>query len=119
MRKTPVYNHRPIELKRLNVRSFMWTDEGANNVRPGDFYWIVDEDSDTYDIVIALPCTHSYYNYKFSWIYSRWPVNAPGENHKRRWDWDGEKDKPTLTPSLHMLEYWHGFLIKGRLIEHR
>ena len=31
------------------------------------------------------------------------------------WEWDGDEDKPTLTPSIHAPGIWHGFLIAGRL----
>lgn len=33
----------------------------------------------------------------------------------RIWGWDGNEDKPTLTPSIHAREEWHGFLKAGRL----
>ena len=34
----------------------------------------------------------------------------------RIWGWDGNEDKPTLTPSIHEPECWHGHLIAGRLV---
>jgi len=33
----------------------------------------------------------------------------------RVWGWDGNTDKPTLTPSLHAVGEWHGFLRSGKL----
>jgi hypothetical protein len=33
----------------------------------------------------------------------------------RVWGWDGNIEKPTLTPSLHVPGVWHGYLKKGRL----
>ncbi len=37
---------------------------------------------------------------------------APG---RPAWDWDGNRDSPTLTPSLHLILDcgWHGFLRAG------
>lgn len=31
------------------------------------------------------------------------------------WGWDGNEDKPTLTPSIHAVGHWHGFLTAGVL----
>lgn len=33
----------------------------------------------------------------------------------RVWGWDGDEDRPTLTPSLHVPGCWHGYLQSGRL----
>jgi hypothetical protein len=34
----------------------------------------------------------------------------------RVWGWDGNEDKPTLTPSINALNQWHGYLKAGRLV---
>lgn len=31
------------------------------------------------------------------------------------WQWDGNEESPTLTPSVHLPGRWHGFFIKGRM----
>lgn len=38
-----------------------------------------------------------------------------GEKKERTWNWDGNKDKPTLTPSIACLEgcKWHGYITHG------
>lgn len=33
----------------------------------------------------------------------------------RVWGWDGDEEKPTITPSIHAPGEWHGFLRAGRL----
>lgn len=33
----------------------------------------------------------------------------------RVWGWNGDEEKPTLTPSIHAPNQWHGFLRAGRL----
>lgn len=33
----------------------------------------------------------------------------------RVWGWDGNHEKPTLTPSIHAVGQWHGHLKAGRL----
>jgi len=30
------------------------------------------------------------------------------------WYWNGDRDKPTLSPSLHWPGHWHGWLRNGR-----
>jgi hypothetical protein len=34
----------------------------------------------------------------------------------RVWEWDGNIEKPTLTPSIHALGLWHGYLKAGRFV---
>lgn len=29
------------------------------------------------------------------------------------WEWDGNREKPTLTPSVHHVGHWHGYLRNG------
>lgn len=33
---------------------------------------------------------------------------------KPNWAWDGNEDAPTLSPSIHNIGHWHGFLRNGR-----
>jgi hypothetical protein len=33
----------------------------------------------------------------------------------RVWGWDGNEDKPTLTPSINATGQWHGWMRAGRL----
>lgn len=48
----------------------------------------------------------------------------PGEGRRPRWQWDGNRERPTLTPSIlnyqmaegtgeRIGEHWHGFLTAG------
>lgn len=34
---------------------------------------------------------------------------------ERVWGWDGNEEAPTLTPSIHALGEWHGWLRSGKL----
>jgi hypothetical protein len=38
-----------------------------------------------------------------------------GEQHPS-WEWDGNEEKPTLTPSVHLPGRWHGWFRAGRMI---
>lgn len=39
---------------------------------------------------------------------------APPNDVGASWSWDGNREKPTLTPSIHCIGVWHGFLRAGR-----
>lgn len=43
-------------------------------------------------------------------------VRGPAPNVARVWGWDGNKDSPTVTPSIHYVGHWHGWLRAGRLV---
>jgi hypothetical protein len=32
------------------------------------------------------------------------------------WRWDGDQDHPTVSPSIHVVGQWHGWLHAGRLV---
>lgn len=41
-----------------------------------------------------------------SWLTIR-PAPSPS------WEWDGNREEPTLSPSVHNVGHWHGFLRAG------
>lgn len=42
------------------------------------------------------------------------PLGGDDKKHYRDgWHWDGNRDKPTLTPSVHHVGHWHGYLRDG------
>lgn len=43
------------------------------------------------------------------------PIKCGTAGGHRVWGWDGNKDAPTLTPSIHRVGHWHGYLRAGRL----
>lgn len=47
-------------------------------------------------------------------------LSKSGSHHdpgagKYCWHWDGNLEKPTLTPSVHQLGCWHGWIRNGRM----
>jgi hypothetical protein len=32
------------------------------------------------------------------------------------WEWDGNLEKPTISPSIKITNHWHGYLTKGEFI---
>lgn len=73
---------------------------------PGDFIWSHNmSDGEPSCILFVCPCGCG--------DLTGVPVRpAPQGPH---WNWNGDKDKPTLTPSLQRLDNckWHGFLTDG------
>ena len=39
-----------------------------------------------------------------------------GDNTKPVWQWDGDRNFPTLTPSINVIGRWHGWLREGQLV---
>ena len=48
------------------------------------------------------------------------PRRASDPSILQVWGWDGNEDKPTLTPSIHVFEgertIWHGYATAGELV---
>jgi hypothetical protein len=40
----------------------------------------------------------------------------PSHAGEPSWEWDGNEDKPTLTPSVNCVDIWHGFFTAGRMV---
>lgn len=66
-------------------------------------------------------CFDDAFGYIYVWIPGRSGPDAiqiqkGGSGGPRIWAWDGNEDKPTLTPSIHCTGIWHGYLTNGRLV---
>lgn len=98
---TPRHNHNPILMRRV-------ANSGLLD-RAGDFCWQVgDEGKRTLVLIIPAPNGNT--------CYSRWTINhANGDGCQ--WSWNGDNDIPTLTPSLHAVGIWHGWVRDGHLVE--
>ena len=99
---TPKHGHSPITMRaRLKAVDFE---------QVGDFCWGGSPGREV--LVIAIPDTE----HEQGWITSRWTIDH--KNHcDAQWSWDGKRDKPTLTPSLHAVDTWHGYVREGMLVE--
>ena len=40
----------------------------------------------------------------------------PTEYEPRCWQWDGNREAPTLSPSINVIGRWHGWLQAGKLV---
>ena len=45
-----------------------------------------------------------------------WRLRAVPDPNDDDWQWDGNRDAPTLTPSLHWVGVWHGWMRAGELV---
>jgi hypothetical protein len=41
------------------------------------------------------------------------PIQRGPHSSPEPWGWDGNEDAPTITPSINLVGYWHGFFEKG------
>ena len=103
-------NTESVDLRRVKVPV-----EAGTKLAPGDFAWDFDSPelggdrkAETAHIYVALPGEGG------GWSAIKVRRGAPGG--ERVWGWDGNEDKPTLTPSIHMPGVWHGWLRAGRLV---
>lgn len=77
--------------------------DSSELINSGDFRW--QESAQTY-IIFVCPCGCG----------DRRCLPVTGD---KRWIWDGNKETPTLTPSILYLDGcgWHGFLTNGEFIQ--
>ena len=85
-----------------------WAPDGFEEWPMGDFWWYVNEAGVRHLCTALIGPDGS--------EVIPWPVQeVPPEAKRGVWGWDGNLDKPTLWPSLHWIDKWHGFMRAGRL----
>lgn len=98
---TPKHGHSPIQMRLV--------DSLGDISNLGDFAWGGEPGKET--IFIAIPDKT-----RRGWCTTVWTIN-----HRNRldaqWSWNGNKEKPTLAPSLHCVGMWHGWVRNGMLVE--
>ena len=75
--------------------------------KEGDFFWYQHESGQLYF------CAHYPGESHFRSI-----SVVRGEQQGKSWGWDGDEEKPNLTPSIHAMDsnqvtVWHGFVVAG------
>lgn len=106
MTSTPRLGHAPIAMRRVagfscieHVGDFAWTDHGG--VR---------------HLLFTTPRVAST-GEQADWMVHEVPVQIGSNSVGRHWGWDGDEERPTLTPSVHCLGFWHGWVRAGMLVE--
>lgn len=86
--------------------------KGERAREPGDFYWLVSDQSpvrpEGYRSFAAR-----YPDGSFAIIEVR---PAHPDSGGPSWSWDGNLERPTLSPSVHHIGHWHGYVRAGRMI---
>lgn len=49
------------------------------------------------------------------WLSLR-PKGSPRTTERPQWEWDGDEEKPTFSPSVNCRDCWHGFIESGRTV---
>lgn len=87
----------------MNTESIETRNVGFGNIeRPGDFTFSDERDY----LYIQLPG-------RLDPDALQIQKGEPGGD--RVWGWDGNEERPTLVPSVHDINHWHGFLRDGKL----
>lgn len=76
--------------------------------KPGDFCWEPDDGSDTRFIYVHVPGDTAPSALSC--------FKGADRGIEREWGWDGNEEKPTLTPSILNQGVWHGHMVAGRLV---
>lgn len=129
---TPRHGHAPIQMRRLLpditdalVEETPWEElpNGGRRklfhhgeIQPGDFYWnlttrpyLAEQHPEQRELVIALPTASGV-------CFTGWPITHKNPNGAQ-WTWNEHEDSPTLSPSLHWINVWHGWVRDGMLVE--
>ena len=90
------------EVRTQPVKATLCEDIDAVRATPGAFEFYRDAQGDPAGMIYACPCG----------------CGAQGALRFRprpspSWQWDGNREAPTLTPSVHHVGHWHGWLRKG------
>lgn len=81
----------------------------ALDLQRGDFFFYHDPKTGQRRFFCMLPAGHQC-------VIPIRPLLDPTENGGHSWEWDGNEDAPTLTPSINSVGTWHGFVTAGRMI---
>lgn len=75
----------------------------------GEFTWQVDPATLKRVLILGIP-------YGDRWIHSEWTIDHKNDCGDM-WSWSGTEGCPTLSPSLHAVGIWHGYVRDGKLVE--
>lgn len=51
------------------------------------------------------------------WAYIQIPIGREKPAQSPSWQWDGNRERPTLSPSIHTHGHWHGWVRNGEMVE--
>ena len=83
---------------------------GYDMTEVGHFYWDVRNGNRVLCLMIPASDTRD------GCVYSRWPILPHRTSKGAGWEWDGNEHEPTLSPSLHAINIWHGHVQNGVIL---
>jgi len=88
-------------------------DDLHKDLKVGDWYFF----SDYRTIVLTYPNAHPQH-FEGAIEFVSLPIHTADQTDERKvsWLWDGNKEAPTISPSINVRERWHGWLTKGEII---
>ena len=116
---TPRIGHDPLPMRRI-ADDFIRGETPPNQNQyeaelTGDFYWLIDE-LKRRRLVLATPRPDWNNSGALHFLMCEWNIGYLNSNGAQ-WTWDDNIDQPTLTPSLHWIGVWHGYVRNGQLVE--
>ena len=81
---------------------------GYEMTEPGRFFWRVYKGQRWLKVMVPTDKVEA------GCIYISLPV-SPTEA-AGSWSWNGDEDRPTLTPSVDAVGYWHGLITDGHMV---
>lgn len=106
MTDCPRYGHAPIKMSpRANGDFF----EGPRG-KAGEFYWSIVDGRRWLNFMVPGKDQNGNDKAKFCNV----PVDGIAPTP---WQWDGNEDTPTLSPSVLLHGTWHGYVRNGELVE--
>jgi hypothetical protein len=83
---------------------------------PGDFAWEFDFTHFPHGATVNDAELTLYLHWPGELRWSPIRLRRGAQGGERVWGWDGNLDRPTLTPSVHHPNVWHGHITGGRLV---
>jgi len=109
---------RTCDLRVLPRRPREWLEHGAE--REGLAWWGAQDGTEIPMrlLWVVMPYTHPRGSLPIHALPARLAGEPPIPDVRAQWIWDGDPDRPTLTPSIVCgpggAPYWHGFIREGR-----
>ncbi len=82
-------------------------DHVCEGAAPGSWCYLRGSDGQIRSIAMMLP------GFTFPQAINIQPHSTPG---RPSWSLSGDPDRPTLSPSLHLVGHWHGWMREGRFV---
>lgn len=107
--EAPRHGHAPIPMRAAK-------DDFDDINALGDFF--INEAGDR--IYMAIPTTRPFLDKERAdppWTFISLPIGRTKPAQSPSWQWDGNREKPTLSPSVHTFGHWHGWVRNGEMVE--